>query len=96
MYKKKKSSNLGKTRDYQAQVSFRSTSSIEAEMNQDIEANDSKTSYLNKEMIEAQVDSLRLLNQVNMSLIQSQTEDNNLGALVAVVHPIPLHTCTPL
>ena len=49
MYKKKKSSNLGKTRDYQAQVRFRSTSSIEAEMNQDIEANDSKTSYLNKE-----------------------------------------------
>ena len=66
MYKKKKSSNLGKTRDHQAQVSFSSTSSLEAEMDQDSEANNSKANYLNKEMIEAQVDSLRLLNQVNI------------------------------
>ena len=66
MYKIKKSSNLGKSRDHQAQVSFSSSSSIEAEMDQDIEVNNSKASYSNREMIEAQVDSLRLINQVNV------------------------------
>ena len=64
MYTKKQRSNLGKTRDHQTQVSFSSSSSIEADMDQDIEVNDSNTSYLNKEAIEAQVDSLRLINQV--------------------------------
>ena len=35
-YKKKKSSNLGNTRDHQTQVNFSSSSSIEADMDQDI------------------------------------------------------------
>ena len=83
MYKKKKSSNLGKTRDHQAQVSFSSTSSLEAEMNQNSEANNSKANYSNKEMIEAQVDSLRLLNQVNIEM------DNNYNHLMTLInHPV--------
>ena len=83
MYKKKKSSNLGKTRDHQAQVSFSSTSSLEAEMDQDSEANNSKANYSNKEMIEAQVDSLRLLNQVNIEM------DNNYNHLMTLInHPV--------
>ena len=82
-YTKKQSSNLGKTRDHQTQVSFSSSSSIEADMDQDIEVNDSKTSYSNKEVIEAQVDTLRLINQVNIDM------DNNYNHLVTLInHPV--------
>ena len=52
-------------------------------MDQDIEVNDSKVSYLNKEVIEAQVDSLRLLNQVNIDM------DNNYNHLLTLInHPV--------
>ena len=68
MAKKKEPKSLEKLKDFSSQVSFNSDNSNEAEMDQDIEVNDSKVSYSNKEVIEAQVDSLRLLNQVNIDM----------------------------
>ena len=60
--KKKKGKRVVKTRDCSAQTNFSSMSSLEPENDQsrkEGDKNDSKVNYSNKELVEAQVDSLR-------------------------------------
>ena len=72
MGKNKKGRKIGTTKEIPTQTSFSSSSisSLESEnvLAMDLDQTELEANYSNKERMDAQVDSLRLLNQVNIDI----------------------------